>query len=90
MRHCASGFWPSLTESIELPNGHTVEKIIASENMVPSERLGVVILINRGELDGRHYGHPILRLAVRKGRIAGDESRLSDRNLISISSNAEE
>jgi beta-lactamase class C len=32
--------------------------------MIPSHKLGVVILINRGELNGRYIGHPILlRLA---------------------------
>ena len=28
--------------------------------MIPAKRLGVVILINRGWLDGREIGHPIL------------------------------
>jgi len=29
--------------------------------MIPAKRLGVVILINRGWLDGREIGHPILQ-----------------------------
>ena len=28
--------------------------------MIPDQRVGVVILINRGQLNGRDVGHPIL------------------------------
>jgi beta-lactamase class C len=36
--------------------------------MIPQHRLGAVILINRGELNGRDFGHPILlRLALPDG-----------------------
>ena len=38
--------------------------------MIPSKRIGTVILINRGWLDGREIGHPILlRLALPEGNV---------------------
>jgi beta-lactamase class C len=38
--------------------------------MIPSKRIGTIILINRGWLDGREIGHPILlRLAVPDGNV---------------------
>ena len=38
--------------------------------MIPSKRIGTIILINRGWLDGREIGHPILlRLALPDGNV---------------------
>ena len=38
--------------------------------MIPSKRIGTIILINRGWLDGREIGHPILlRLALPEGNV---------------------
>jgi beta-lactamase class C len=42
--------------------------VTAYIGMIPSKQLGTVILVNRGDLDGRHFGHPILqRLALPDG-----------------------
>jgi beta-lactamase class C len=45
-----------------------LSNVTAYIGMIPNKRLGTVILINRGDLDGRHFGNPILqRLALPDG-----------------------
>jgi beta-lactamase class C len=45
-----------------------LSNVTAYIGMIPGKRLGTVILINRGDLDGRHFGQPILqRLALPDG-----------------------